>query len=329
MVYVQLGGALVVLLIGGELLVRGAVSIAHGLRIPTVIIGLTVVAFGTSAPEFGVSLKAVLEGSSGIAVGTIIGSNVANVLLVLGLPALFMATGHKTSSVVRDVDMMVGSGVLLLVFAVNGEVVRWQGMVMFALLIGFLYASYRRAREQASGDDGLVEDYESAHPSPHSIPVSLVFVPTGIFFLFFGSQGLVPAAVSIAEAMGVSEKVIGIAMVAVGTSLPELTTSVVAAARKHGDVAIGNVVGSNLFNVLGVLGLTATIAPITVSAEVLSFDIWVMLAVLLLLIPFALRQRTVGRAGGALFLVLYSAFLAAQFTGVPAAVAAGSGWPVW
>lgn len=329
MVYLQLSGGLVILLIGGELLVRGSVSIAQRLEIPAVVIGLTIVAFGTSAPEFGVSLKAVLEGSSGVAVGTIVGSNIANVLLVLGLPALIIANGHRTSSVLRDVDLMVGSGILLLVFAANGEIARWEGTVMFGLLGAYLFASYRRARDESPYTGGLEEDVDPAHPPPQSMTLSLLFIPVGVLGLWGGSQLLVPGAVGIAEMIGVSDKVIGVVMVAVGTSLPELATSAVAAYRRQGDMAIGNVVGSNMFNILGVLGLTAAISPIPVGAEVLGFDIWVMLGVSLLLIPYALRQHTVGRTGGMAFLVLYGVFVGLQFTSLPANIASSGAWPPW
>ena len=328
-VYLQLAGGLVILLVGGELLVRGSILIANRLHIPSIVIGLTVVAFGTSAPEFGVSLKAVLEGSSGVAMGTVVGSNVANILLVLGVPALIVAGGHRTSSVLRDVDLMVGSGILLVAFAANGLVARWEGAVMFALLGAYLYASYRRARDEITTLKDIEEDIEALHHAPPSMTLSLLFIGVGVVGLWGGSQVLVPAAVSIAGTMGVSEKVIGVVLVAVGTSLPELATSAVAAVRKHGDVAIGNVVGSNMFNILGVLGLTAAISPIPVGMEVLSFDIWVMLGVSLLLIPYALRQRTVGRIGGLAFLVLYAGFISLQFTVLPGALAANDVWPPW
>ena len=329
-VYLQLASGLVILLVGGELLVRGSISIANRLHIPSIVIGLTVVAFGTSAPEFGVSLKAVLEGSSGVAVGTVVGSNVANILLVLGVPALIVAGGHLTSSVLRDVDLMVGSGILLLAFAANGSIARWEGAVMFALLGAYLYASYRRARDEyTSLELDHEEDIEALHHAPPSIVLSVLFIAIGVVGLWAGSQVLVPAAVSIAGTIGVSDKVIGVVLVAVGTSLPELATSAVAAFRKHGDVAIGNVVGSNMFNILGVLGLTAAISPIPVGMEVLSFDMWVMISVSLLLIPYALRQRTVGRLGGLAFLVLYGGFIGLQFTYLPGALAASNVWPPW
>ena len=327
--YLQLAGGLIILLVGGELLVRGSISIANRLEIPPILIGLTVVAFGTSAPEFGVSLKAVLGGSSGVAIGTVVGSNVANVLLVLGVPALIVAGGHRTSAVLRDVDLMVGSGILLLAFAANGSIARWEGAVMFGLLGAYLYASYRRARDE-SGAIGLEHQEEvEAHHAPHSIALSLIFVGIGVAGLWGGSQILVPAAVEFAVTMGVSDKVIGVVLVAVGTSMPELATSAVAAVRRHGDVAIGNVVGSNMFNILGVLGLTAAISPIPVGMEVLSFDMWVMIGVSLLLIPYAMRQRTVGRVGGMVFLTLYAGFIGLQFTRLPGLLAVSDVWPPW
>jgi len=309
--YLQLAGGLIILLVSGDLLVRGSISIANRLEIPPIII------------------KAVLEGSSGVAIGTVVGSNVANVLLVLGVPALIVAGGHRTSSVLHDVVLMVGSGILFLAFAANGSIARWEGAVMFGLLGAYLYASYRRARDE-SGTIGLEREEEiEAHHVPHSMALSLIFVGMGIAGLWGGSQVLVPAAVEIAVTMGVSDKVIGVVLVAVGTSMPELATSVVAAVRRHGDVAIGNVVGSNMFNILGVLGLTAAISPIPVGMEVLSFDMWVMIGVSLFLIPYALRQRTVGRVGGMVFLALYAGFIGLQFTALPGALAVSDVWPPW
>lgn len=324
MAYLQLIGGLIVLVAGGELLVRGSVSIARHFRVPTVVIGLTVVAFGTSAPELVVSLDAVVSGSAGVAVGTIVGSNVANVLLVLGLPAVIFATGNQISSVVRDVDLMVAASVLMLLFAADGQVERWQGAVLIGLLLAYLVASYQRARGRASTES--LADYDEAHQAPHSVPASLTFIPAGIAALWAGSYVLLPAAVEIAVNLGVSDKVIGVVMVGVGTSFPELATSVVAAVRRHGDVAIGNVVGSNMFNILGVLGITAVVAPVPVGPETLHFDILVMIGAAFLLIPYALRRRTVGRSGGVVFLVLYGSYVAAEFLHVPAWVI--ENWPL-
>ena len=324
MAYLQLAAGLAALLVGAELLVRGSVALARRLSVPSLVIGLTVVALGTSAPEFVVSIGAVLGGASGVAVGTVLGSNVANVLLVLGLPAVICATGHRTASVVRDVDLMIGAAVLLLVFAADGVLERWQGAVMFALLLTYLHASYRRARTARK-----TEALDSQVPATSSsLALAALFVLAGIVALWAGARVLLPAAIDIAQTLGVSDKVIGVVMVAVGTSLPELTTAVVAAVRRHGDVAIGNVVGSNLFNILGALGLTAIIAPIPVGRESLAFDIWIVLGASLLLIPYAMRRATVGRLDGAAFLVLYAAYVTAEFLHVPEHVAA-FGWPPW
>ena len=326
MAVLQLLVGLVVLLAGAELLVRGAVALAHRLHVHSLIIGLTVVAFSTSVPEFVVSLGAVLGGASGVAVGTVLGSNVANVLLVLGLPALIYAAEQRTASVVRDVDLMVGAGVLLLLFTADGMLERWQGAAMFALLLLYLRASYGRVRE--ARDLAVFDDYSPVPTAPRSIIAVAAFIPLGGLALWAGAQLLLPAAVEIARGLGVSDTVVGVVLIAVGTSMPELVTSVVAAVRRQGDVAIGNVVGSNLFNILGVLGLTAAIAPIPMGREALAFDIWIMLGASLLLIPFALRRVTLRRIDGAVFLMLYAAYVAAEFLHVPEWIA-GSGWPPW
>lgn len=319
MEYLQLIGGLIVLVAGGELLVRGSVSIARQLRVSPLVIGLTVVAFGTSTPELVVSVGAVVTGSSGVAVGTIVGSNIANVLLVLGLPAMIYSADSRISSVVRDVDLMLAASFLMLFFAIDGQVERWQGGVLFGLLLAYLVASIRQSRGRPPSDS--IADYDDAHPAPHGLATSLMFVPAGVAALWAGSYVLLPAAVAIAIDLGVSEKVVGAVMVGVGTSFPELTTSVVAAIRRHGDVAIGNVVGSNLFNILGVLGVTAIVAPVPVGLETLRFDIWVMIATSLLLIPFALRRRALGRIGGIVFFGLFIAYITAELLHAP-------GWAV-
>ena len=325
MAYLQLLAGLALLLAGAELLVRGAVSAAEYLRVSPLLIGLTVVAFGTSAPEFVVSIDAVLNGSSGIAVGTIVGSNVANVLLVLGVMALIQPRRRVTdTSVVRDVDLVVASGLLALLFMASGTVERWQGAVLFALLLAYIYSSYRLPRRRTA--EAATAGAEAATAGSVRFPAALL--PVGIAGLWVGSELLVPAAVSIADAWSVSDKVIGVVLVAVGTSMPELATSVVAAVRRHASVAIGNVVGSNLFNIHAVLGATAAIMPVEVAPEVLSFDIWIMVAVPLLVIPYALYAGRAGRLGGVALLALYAAYVSSQFLGVPEALLR-AGFPPW
>jgi cation:H+ antiporter len=325
MAYLQLLAGMALLLAGAELLVRGAVSAAKYLRVSPLLIGLTVVAFGTSVPEFVVSIDAVLKGFSGIAMGTIVGSNVANVLLVLGVMALFQPRqGGTDTSVVREVNLVIASGLLSLLFMANGTVERWQGAVLFALLLAYIYTSYRaprrRAAEAATGAEAAI--------SGSSVRFPAALLPVGIAGLWVGSELLVPAAMDIAVAWSVSDKVIGVVLVAVGTSMPELATSLVAAVRRHEGIAIGNVVGSNLFNIHAVLGATAAIVPVEVAAEVLSFDIWVMLAVPLLVIPYAKYGDRAGRLGGAALLALYAAYVASQFLGAPEALLR-AGFPPW
>jgi len=343
-IYLKLIVGLIILVFGGEFLVRGSVSIARQFHVSPLIIGLTVVAFGTSAPEFVVSLKAVISGASGIAVGTIVGSNIANVLLVLGLPAFIFATRDKTGPVLNDVIFMVIASVLMLLFAANGMVERWQGVILFILLLAYLVVRYRKARMEMRGQVGAYQAYENplldkisarflrqksaerteGDEKVYGTPESVIRISIGIAALWWGSLILVPAAVAIATTLGVSEKVIGVAMVGVGTSFPELTTSIVATIRRHGDIAIGNIVGSNLFNILGVLGITAMVVPVPVGQGTLHFDIWVMIIAALLLIPIAIWSRTVGRIGGLFFMALYGAYVAANFL-----IEDFANWPLW
>ena len=313
-----LAAGLAILLGGGEILVRGAIDIARRLEIPPAVIGLTVVAMGTSAPEFVVSIVAVLQGSSGVAVGTVVGSNVANVLVVLGVPAILYAGSRPARVPVRDVDVMVAAGFAFLLFAADGRIERWQGGVLLALLAAYLAASWWGVRrgERRPLDPDLRD-------GTMGLAAAAALVTGGVVALWAGSRILVPAAVALAEGLGVPNTVVGVVLEALGTSAPELATTLVAARRGEAELALGNVVGSNLFNILGVLGLTALLAPVAVATEVLRFDVWVMIAASLVLVHYALRQRSVGRRAGIAFLALYAAYVVAELAGVASYIPVG------
>jgi len=318
MTYLMVAGGLILLLVGGDVLVRGAVSLAQCVGLPPLLIGLTVVAFGTSSPELVVSVNAALAGVPEIAIGNVVGSNIANILLVLGLPATIFPIAFGPGSLRRDTVVMLLASIGFVLLALSGEILRWQGLAMLALLIGFLVWCYRSARRRGYEDEGAVigGSLDEISGRPRGIWFAVAFIALGLVGLVLGAHLLVEGAVAIAAAAGVSKAVIGLTVVALGTSLPELATSLVAAVRRQGDVAIGNVVGSNLFNILGIMGITAIVTPVPVPAEFIGFDFWVMLAATFLLLGFAARGRAIGRVTGGLLSAAYCAYVFALFAGV-------------
>jgi cation:H+ antiporter len=309
-----------ILFAGAELLVRGGASIALKLGLTPLVVGLTVVAFGTSAPELIVSLKAAWIGQSDIAIGNVVGSNIANVLLVLGLSAVVGGGLVVAQRIVRiDVPIMLGVSVLLFLFALDGELVRWEGAVLFAGVVAYTAWTVRQARrDRDAGGDAEVAveaEYEEAlDPTDlrSSSPwVDLAYVVGGLVLLVVGASALVEAATDIASSLGVSELVIGLTVVAVGTSLPEIATSVLAAMRGQRDIAVGNVIGSNIFNILAVLGLSGLLSPssIPVADGALSIDIPIMIAVALACLPIFANGFALKRWEGILFLLYYAAYV--------------------
>lgn len=291
LLYVAAG--LVLLVLGGDGLVKGAVALALKLGIPALIVGLTVVAFGTSAPELLVSVNAALNGQAGIAIGNVVGSNIVNILVILGLPALIATIHTSQLDTRRGYVVMVATAVLFIILSQFGPITWWHGLILLTGLALSIWDNIRQARahRDAQPDDLPADDH---------MPVWKIagFIIGGLIGLGFGASFLVEGATNIARSLGVSETVIGLTLVAIGTSLPELVTSVMAAFRKQADVAMGNVIGSNIFNILCILGITATIAPMEVPAQILSFDNWVMLAVSLLLVPFIFFKQDIGKLAG-------------------------------
>lgn len=315
MMYLQVAAGLVILLVCGELLVRGSVAMAEQIGVSKLVIGFTVIAFGTSAPELVVCIQAAMEGVPGIAFGNVIGSNIANVLLVLGIPALIYPLVCDSRSALRDSLVMVGASILFMVLAWQGVMEIWQGALLLSVLLAVILRSYFRARKE--GDEGAEEALEEYEQNmPKNIYVSISFIIMGLIGLIIGSHLLVNGAIIIAKIAGVSDEIIGLTLVALGTSLPELATSIIAAFRHHGDVAIGNVLGSNLFNITGIIGVTAIIEPMEAPAQILHFDLWVMLFVSLLVIPIFIAKKPIGRVMGAVFCLGYVTYIAAQFYGM-------------
>lgn len=292
--YVAAG--LVLLVFGGDALVKGAVSLALRLGIPALIVGLTVVAFGTSAPELLVSVNAALNGQAGIALGNVVGSNIANILLILGLPALIATIHTSLLDTRRGYVVMLATALLLIALSFLGPFTWWHGLILLAGLALTLWDNLRIARAHRA-ELAAAETPEGADPGMPGWKIGGLIL-AGLVGLGFGADLLVDGAVSIARDLGISETVIGLTLVAIGTSLPELVTSVMAAIRKQADVAMGNVIGSNTFNVLAILGITSVIAPMEVPPQLLSFDLWVMLGVSLLLVPFIFLKVNIGKAAG-------------------------------
>lgn len=297
-------GGLVLLGIGGEAIVKGSISIAKRLKLSTLLISTVIVGFGTSMPELVVSMKAALEGSPDIALGNVVGSNICNTLLVLGAAGVLYPVACQGAAVRRDIVIGVLVAVLLAMLSFAGVVDRMAGTVMVLSLAGYLsYGIWSEKKGSKELSHQEVEEVE--HGLIIAIPMALI----SIVMLMGGANLLVTGATSIAKHFGVSEAVIGLTVVAVGTSLPELATAVMAAYRKHTDVIIGNVLGSNLFNILGILGLTAVAHPIQYQGQIAEQDVWVMLAVMALLAPVAWLRHKVGRAEGFVFLGLYTGYV--------------------
>jgi cation:H+ antiporter len=303
-------GGLVLLAIGGELLVRGAVGMAARLGISPLLAGLTIVGFGTSTPELATSVQAALAGSPGIAIGNVVGSNIANILFILGLSAIILPLSVNPASFTRDSIALGGSALLCTVAVLTGTIGLAAGLILLASLVGYVWWAYKS--ESASHDAEAVRHEHEAEDRPvppNTGPLVLGgMILAGLVAAIFGAGWLVDGAVVIAGAAGISESVIGLTVVAVGTSLPELIACIVAVIRKHEDVALGNVVGSNIYNVLGILGITSLIKPIAVPAEIARFDIWVMLGVTALLLVQLRSGWRLSRIEGVLLVALYAGY---------------------
>ena len=303
---------LVLLAIGGELLVRGSVGMATRLGISPLLAGLTIVGFGTSTPELATSIQAAMAGSPGIAVGNVIGSNIANILLILGVSALILPLSVNPASFKRDSIALGGSALLCTGAVLTGMIGLVIGIVLVASLVGYLYWAYK-TESAAPCPEGARHEAEAAeHPVPATTaPILLIgMVIAGLAAAIFGAGWLVDGAVVLASAAGLSEAVIGLTVVAIGTSLPELIACVIAVLRKHEDVALGNVVGSCIYNILGILGLTAVVQPIDIPEEIARFDVWVMLGVTALLLVQLRSGWRLSRAEGGLLVLIYAAYTA-------------------
>jgi cation:H+ antiporter len=314
MLYLMILAGFAMLAAGGETLVRGAIGTARALGLSPLLIGLLLVGFGTSMPELVTSLYAAIHGSPGIAIGSVVGSNIANILLILGVAALARPLVVNAAAFRRDGPMLLGA-TLALVFAVpSGSLERWLGAFFLGSLLVYVCWVFLSERNATPAEIEMREHIaEDAPSSPHRIGISLALAGGGMALTLYGARVLVDNAVLLAQQFGVSDTVVGLTIVAIGTSLPELVATVIAALRGHADVALGNVIGSSIYNLLGILGMTAVVHPISVPIEIAQRDIWVLLATTVLLIAAICLHWKLQRWKGAVFVALYLGYLGYQF----------------
>lgn len=298
----------VLLIIGGEALVKGAVSLAFKLNISPLVVGMTIVSFGTSAPELLVSISAATSGHPDVSIGAVVGSNISNLGLVLGLTVIIfpIAIGRDTLRI--DWPLMILASILFFVFARNGEISTLEGIIFLAILVSFTTWLFMNSRKQ--GKKVLQDvDIEIETDKKQSLILDLLYLAIGFSGLAFGADWLIDAVVNIAKENGVSEKLISVSVVAFGTSLPELVTSCTAAYRKESDISIGNLIGSNVFNLLAILGVTAIVHPIQVNATINQFDVYVMLGISALIFPLMLFGKSLNRWKGILLILVYCMYI--------------------
>jgi len=314
--YLLVIGGLILLVIAGDKLVEGSVIIAERLNVSKLVIGITVVSFGTSAPELVVGIDAALSGVPEIALGNVVGSNIANILLVLGIPALIYPFICDDKEIRHSLFYMMLATVLFILLSFYGPLHIWQGLLLITLLILFLFYAVKRARNNArikkhktNYAERVLESVEPLQGSRTPMVKAVIAIILGLGGLVLGAHFLVDGAITIARTAGISEAVIGLTVVAIGTSLPELVTSLMAARNNHGDVAIGNIIGSNLFNILAIMGVTSLIAPVTIPDEFFRVDFPILLVTSLMLIPLATGKIKINRLTGLAFSTMYIIYL--------------------
>ena len=296
---------LFLLLISGDFLVKGAIQLSNRLGVSALLVSLTVVAFGTSAPELIVAIKATLSGSPGLAMGNVVGSNIANILLVLGLPTLLVRLQNGITDTKRSFVLMILASVLFIVFGISGSFSWLHGIVLLSLLTFFLFDTFKQSTEKTSNNESL----EFRNRTPQSWWTIIFFILLGIIGLPLGADLLVNNASTLAKDYGISDAVIGLTLVAIGTSLPELATTFIAVVRKKAEVVLGNLIGSNIFNLLAIIGITSLISPVPVDPTFIKFDFWIMLGASILLAPFIFLNIQFNRLSGFLFVTLYISYL--------------------
>jgi cation:H+ antiporter len=311
MIFLEISAGLIFLIVGAEFFVRGASHLARGIGMPPLVIGLTVVAYGTSCPELAVSIKASLAGYADISVGNVVGSNIFNILFILGISGVIVPLAVSQQLLRLDIPVMIGVSLLSYLFAWSGKITRLEGILLLSGMVGYtIYLTRLGYRDHKNGEKAKLEKEvaKSTYFNKYLVPIFSLL--GGLVILVMGSHWLVKGAVHFARLMGVSELLIGLTIVATGTSLPEVATSIVAAIRGERDIAIGNVVGSNIFNLLGVLGIASCLSgKLTVSPSALNFDIPVMIAVAFMCFPICFSGKRISRLEGTLFLGYYVIYL--------------------
>jgi cation:H+ antiporter len=300
---------LVILILGGDYLVKGASSIALRLHLSPLVVGLTIVAFGTSAPELLISIQSALKGSPDIATGNVIGSNICNLALVLGLAAVINPVKVKSESIRIDWPMTMGSSVLLYILILEGLIDSLEGVVFVVILVTYIVLIIRKSRADIRNQKLAGDDTDLPDAPTKQIWKDIVFILLGFIGLYYGSEWFVGSVRTLAIEIGVEERIVGLTLVALGTSLPEMVTAAVASFKGHADLAIGNLMGSNIFNILCILGITSIIKPISIHAEILNKDIIWMLVITLLVLPLMVIKKQVGRVDGIILLLFYLIYI--------------------
>ncbi|MHA1599268.1 MAG: calcium/sodium antiporter [Alphaproteobacteria bacterium] len=316
MLYFFVVAGFVLLLGGGDALVRGAVALAERLGVSPLVIGLTIVAYGTSAPELFVSLDALLSGAPGITIGNAVGSNIANILLIIGCGALIAPMAYDRAAMRVDNTVMLTASAVLVLIGVAGTLTVWNGLSMLVLLCVYTLWQYRMHKRRPAKSASIAGATVSAGEVTGTLWRPAFTLICGLLGVAVGSHLLVTGAIGLARNFGVSEATIGLTLVALGTSLPELATTVVAAFRRHIGVALGNVVGSNIFNILGILGFVPLFGDVAIPRSIVAFDIWVMLGTSVIFVVWTTTRRTIGRSIGMVSILAYVAYLARHFYGV-------------
>jgi len=314
--YLFLLGGLAILLLSGELLVRGATAIALRFHISTLVIGMTIVSFGTSAPELFISLKAALSGHPDISIGNVVGSNIANIALVLAITCIIFPIPVSKNTIWINWPVMMGASIVFYIFIINKTLELWEGLIFIAVLISFVIWLIRRDNHSPPTRAEAVLAGEGPTLSQPSPPLAeggagraTLFIVLGCIGLAYGADWLVKGAVSIAEKFGISERIIALTIVAFGTSVPELATSIIAAMKRQIDISIGNLIGSNIFNILGILGVTAILKELPINEHTLNFDIFWMLGIAAFIFPFMLLRKRLGRLEGTILLIAYIVYI--------------------
>ncbi len=315
MAVMQIVAGFVLLGLGGDILVRGAVAVAARLGVSTLFIGLVLVGFGTSVPELATSLNAALEGSPGIAIGNVVGSNITNILLILGITAVFADVTCEKGVFKRDAPVLAIATFVFAYLAAEGTLGRTTGLCYIVVLGIYIWASYRSEIRGQSAVAELHEREAALMPPPaESLVLGLGLTFCGIVGILFGASLIVAGSVTLATLFSVPETVIGLTIVAFGTSLPELAASISAVRRKETDLAYGNIIGSNIFNILAIIGVTAAVSPMSIPENIVRYDVWMMSGATVLLFWFAFTGSRISRSEGSVFLLLYAAYVA--FLGV-------------